>query len=99
MSGNGYAGRPRPAVIVQDDRFDATESVTVCVLTTDPTEAPLFRLAVAPDAQNGLRTTSRLMVDKITTVPKTRVGNRVGRLGDVDVARLNRAIAVFMGLA
>lgn len=99
VSGSGYAGKPRPAVIVQDDRFDATESITVCVFTTDPTEAPLFRLAVAPDAQNGLLATSRLMVDKITTVPKTRVGDRIGRLGDADVARLNRAIAVFMGLA
>ena len=99
MSGRGYAGKPRPAVIVQDDRFDATESITVCAFTTDPTEAPLFRLAVAPDAQNGLRTTSRLMVDKITTVPKARVRERIGRLADADVVRLNRAIAVFMGLA
>ena len=99
VSGRGYAGKPRPAVIVQDDRFDATESITVCAFTTDPTEAPLFRLAVAPDAQNGLRTTSRLMVDKITTVPKARVQERIGRLADADVVRLNRAIAVFMGLA
>lgn len=99
MSGGGYAGKPSPAVIVQDDRFDATESITVCAFTTDPTEAPLFRLAVAPDAQNGLRTTSRLMVDKITTVPKARVQERIGRLADADVVRLNRAIAVFMGLA
>lgn len=99
MSGRGYADKPRPAVIVQDDRFDATESITVCAFTTDPTEAPLFRLAVAPDAQNGLRTTSRLMVDKITTVPKARVQERIGRLADADVVRLNRAIAVFMGLA
>ena len=99
VSGRGFAGKPRPAVIVQDDRFDATESITVCAFTTDTTEAPLFRLAVVPDDQNGLRTTSRLMVDKITTVPKTRVRERIGRLGDADVARLNRAVAVFMGLA
>ena len=99
VSGRGYAGKPRPAVIIQDDRFDATESITVCAFTTAPTEAPLFRLAVAPDAQNGLRTTSRLMVDKITTVPKARVRERIGRLADADLVRLNRAIAVFMGLA
>lgn len=49
----GYAGK-RPAVIVQDDRFDATESVTVCIFTTDETEAPLFRLPIAPSAGNGL---------------------------------------------
>ena len=48
VSGAGYAGKPRPAVIVQDDRFDGTESVTVCVFTTDETEAPLFRVPIAP---------------------------------------------------
>ena len=99
VSGSGYAGKPRPAVIVQDDRFDATASVTVCAFTTDATEAPLFRLAIEPDGQNGLRLLSRLMVDKITTVPKARVRERIGRLADADVVRLNRAIAVFMGLA
>ncbi len=99
VSGSGYAGKPRPAVIVQDDRFDATASVTVCVFTTDATEAPLFRLAIEPDHINGLRVTSRLMVDKITTVPKQRVGERIGQLSPSELVRLNRAIAVFLGLA
>jgi len=99
VSGAGYAGRPRPAVIVQDDRFDATASVTVCVFTTDETEAPLFRLAVAPSDRNGLRSVSRLMVDKLTTVSKDRLGEPIGRLDDDDVVRLNRAIVVFLGLA
>lgn len=99
LSGSGYAGKPRPAVIVQDDRFDATASVTICAFTTDATEAPLFRLAIEPDGQNGLRLTSRLMVDKITTVPKNRLGERVGRLPAAEMVRLNRAIAVFLGLA
>ena len=80
VSGSGYAGKPRPAVIVQDDRFDATASVTVCVFTTDPTDAPLIRLAIEPDDRNGLRTTSRLMVDKITTVSRRRVSERIGIL-------------------
>lgn len=99
VSGAGYAGKPRPAVIVQDDRFDATASVTVCVFTTDETEAPLFRLPVTPSERNGLRSVSRLMVDKITTVSKERLGERVGHLDDEDVVRLNRAILVFLGLA
>ncbi len=98
LSARGYAGKPRPAVIVQDDRFDSTESVTVCAFTTDPTDAPLFRLATEPDNHNGLRATSRLMVDKITTVPKQRLGERIGRLPPGDLVRLNRAIAVFLGL-
>lgn len=97
--GKDYAGKPRPVVIVQDDTFDATDSITICAFTTDETEAPLFRLPVEPNARNGLRTTCRLMVDKITTVPKSKVGTRVGRLDDEDVLRLNRAIVVFLGLA
>lgn len=99
VSGAGYAGKPRPAVIVQDDRFDATASVTVCVFTTDVTEAPLFRLPVTPSETNGLRSISRLMVDKLTTVSKERLGQPIGRLDDEDVVRLNRAIIVFLGLA
>lgn len=97
--GNGYAGKPRPVVIVQDDNFDATGSITVCAFTTDPSEAPLFRLAIAPDAQNGLKECSLLMVDKMTTMPKAKLGAQVGRLADADVMRLNQAMLVFLGLA
>ena len=99
VSGAGYAGKPRPAVIVQDDRFDATASVTVCVFTTDKTPAPLFRIPVAPSERNGLRSVSRLMVDKLTTVSKESLGKRLGRLDDEHVIQLNRAILVFLGLA
>ncbi len=99
VSGAGYAGKPRPAVIVQDERFDATASVTVCVFTTDKTDAPLFRLSVTPSDRNGLRSVSNLMVDKLVTVSKERLGERIGRLDDEDVVRLNRAILVFLGLA
>jgi mRNA interferase MazF len=97
--GGDYTGKPRPAVIVQDDSFDATNSITVCAFTSDPTDAPLFRLAIAPSANNGLRAPGRLMVDKITTVPKTKLGACVGRLDDADILRLNRAMLVFLGLA
>ena len=100
VSGGGdYAGKPRPAVIVQEDGFDATQSVTICAFTTDATEAPLVRLAVAPSATNGLRAPCRLMVDKITTVARGKLGTRIGRLDDEDVVRLNRAMLVFLGLA
>lgn len=97
--GQDYAGKPRPVVIVQDDCFDATDSITVCAFTTDETDAPLFRLPVEPNERNGLNAISRLMVDKIVTVPKTKVGARVGRLDDKDILRLNRAALVFLGLA
>ena len=98
-AGTGYAGKPRPAVILQDDRFDATESITICAFTTDPTDAPLFRLLVEPTETNGLRAPCGLMVDKITTLPKAKIGARIGRLNDADVVRLNRAALVFLGMA
>jgi mRNA interferase MazF len=98
-AGSGYAGKPRPVVIVQDDRFDGTNSVTICTMTTDPTEAPLFRLAIEPDQVNGLPEPSSLMVDKITTVPRSKLGEWIGRLDDGDMVRLNRAVLVFLGLA
>ena len=97
--GKDYAGKPRPAVIVQDDSFDATDSITVCAFTTDPAVAPLFRLQVEPTDRNGLRAASRLMVDKITTVPKAKIGARIGRLDTEDILRLNQAVLVFLGLA
>ncbi len=96
--GKDYAGKPRPAVIVQDDSFDGTDFITFCVFTTDETPAPLFRLPIEPNARNGLRAPCRLMVDKITTVPKSKVGDRVGRLDDEDMVRLNQAMLVFLGL-
>ena len=97
--GKDYAGKPRPVVIVQDDSFDATDSITICAFATDETDAPLFRLPVSPNERNGLRTVCRLMVDKITTVPKTKVGSRVGTLDNEDILRLNQAVLVFLGLA
>ena len=97
--GRNYAGKPRPVVIVQDDSFDATDSITICAFTTDETEAPLFRLAVEPSNRNRLFATSRLMVDKITTVPKSKVDAQIGRLDDEDILRLDQAILVFLGLA
>lgn len=98
-AGSGYAGKRRPAVIVQDDSFDASSSVTICAFTTDPTEAPLFRLPVVPSERNGLLEPCRLMVDKITTVPRAKLGTRIGRLDDEDLLRLKRAALVFLGLA
>ena len=98
-AGSGHVGKPRPVVILQDDRFDATTSVTVCAMTTDPTDAPLIRLVIEPDDTNQLRERSRLMVDKITTVPRSKLGEGTRRLGDDDMVRLRRATLVFLGLA
>ncbi len=97
--GGDYTGKPRPVVILQDDRFDATDSITLCAFTTDPTDAPLFRVLVEATERNGLTATSRLMVDKITTVRKSRLGERIGELDAEDIVRLNQAVLVFLGFA
>jgi mRNA interferase MazF len=97
--GADYAGKPRPVVILQSNSFEGLGSVTVCPFTTDPTEAPLLRLVITPADGNGLREVSRIMIDKITTVPKSKLGARVGRMADEDMLRLNRGVVVFLGLA
>ena len=97
--GAGYASKPRPVLIVQDDAFVERDSVTVCLITTDATELPVFRIPVTPNPDNGLHAISRLMVDKITTVPRSCLGHRIGQLADDDLLRLNRSLLVFLGLA
>jgi mRNA interferase MazF len=95
--GPDYTGKPRPAVILQDDAFDSTRSVTVCLLTSHPISS--IRPAVAPSVQNGLRVASRLMVDKVTTLPRTKIQTRMGRLADEDVSRMNKSVFLFLGLS
>jgi mRNA interferase MazF len=94
-----YAREPRPAVIIQDDRFQTLDWVTVCTLTSAAVDAPYLRPLVQPSKTNGLLFPSRLMVDKITTIRTSRLGYRVGRLEAADIATLNEAVLVFLGLA
>lgn len=98
-AGGAYSGKPRPVVVVQDDRFDATASITVCPLTTNPVDAPLLRIPVEPSQDNGLDRPRSLMVDKITTMPRSGLGERLGRLRDNELVNLNRSMVVFLGLA
>lgn len=93
-----YTGKPRPVVIVQDDRFDATTSVTVCPLTTNPVDAPMLRVTVEPTASTGIEQSSQIMVDKVTTMPRVNVRDHLGRLPDGDLVRLDRALLIFLGL-
>ena len=97
--GADYAGKPRPVVVLQDDRFENTASITVCPLTTNPVDVPLLRPSVSPTDGNGLKSPCRLMADRITTMPRVRLGKRIGRLDDSDIAMLDRAVLVFLGLA
>lgn len=97
--GKDYSGKARPVVIVQEDSFDATDSITICAFTTDETDAPLFRIDIQASETNGLQRRCRLIVDKITTVRKSKLGSRLGSLEAEHMVKLNQAILVFLGLA
>lgn len=97
-AGGGHGGKPRRAVIIQSDDFAATASVTVCLLTSHGIDAPLLRLPVVPEAGNGLTAPSWIMVDKIVTAPRAKVGRWIGSLSAGDLLPLNRALAVFLGI-
>jgi mRNA interferase MazF len=97
VAGGVYAGKPRPALIVQDDRFDATESLTVCWFTSTEVDAPLLRMSVTADEENGLDQDSVLMVDKTTTVRRTNTDRVIGRLEATTLVEFERRLLVFLG--
>jgi mRNA interferase MazF len=86
-------------LIVQDDAFGETASVTVCLLTSHAIAAALVRPPIEPTPENGLRETSYAMADKLTTVKRDRLGRRIGALTPAAMGVVNRAILVFLGLA
>jgi mRNA interferase MazF len=96
---SGDRAKPRPALVVQSDLFADTTTVTVLPLTSTLVEAPLIRIDVAPDATNGLRTRSQIMVDKATTVRREKVGPPIGRVDGRTLAMVNRSLALFLGFA
>jgi mRNA interferase MazF len=96
----GDYGKLRPALVVQSDLFEDLPSVVVCPLTsTLRDDADLFRLDVAPTPQNGLREASQIAVDKVTVVPLTKLGPEIGVADEALMLRVNRALALFLGLA
>ncbi len=97
-SGTDYGGKPRPVVVIQHRHFEFLDSVTYCGFTSDPTDLPLFRIAIDTSPSNGLEFPSHIMVDKILTTPKAKLGYRIGQLDEPDIVRLNHALAMFLGL-
>jgi mRNA interferase MazF len=93
----GAYGKPRPAVVVQSDRYEAMDSVTFLPMTSEVLPKQVFRITVAPTAENGLRESSQVMTDKCSTLPLTKIGSVFGRLGDFDLDRVDRALAAFLG--
>ncbi|MHB8302616.1 MAG: type II toxin-antitoxin system PemK/MazF family toxin [Acidobacteriaceae bacterium] len=95
---SGDYGKPRPALIVQADVYDEHPSVTVLPLTTELHDAPLFRVPVQPGHGTGLRKASQIMVDKVTTVPRAKIGPRMGRVDPVTIQAVSRALIGFLAL-
>lgn len=99
VAGGVYANKLRPALVIQDDRFAATTSVTVVPLTSTPADAPLIRMPVRADARTGLAVDSYLMLDKLTTVRRGNVGEVIGVLGPARLVEVERLLMVLLGLA
>ncbi|MDP4024272.1 type II toxin-antitoxin system PemK/MazF family toxin [Methylobacterium sp. NEAU 140] len=96
---SGDFGKPRPALVIQADRFEATGTVTVLLMSGTAADTPLFRLTVQPTPDNGLRKPSQVMVDKVMSVKRDRVGPPFGRLDDASLLAVTRSLALFLGLA
>jgi len=96
----GDYGKPRPALIIQADVFnDIHSSITVVPLTSTIVDAPLFRITLDPSRQNGLNRVSQIMVDKVLTLPREKIGRRVGHLGNTLMTRVGRALSVWLGMS
>jgi mRNA interferase MazF len=97
---SGDYGKPRPALVVQSDLFNDTHaSVTLAPVTSTIVDAPLFRVTLEPSSATGLRSVSQIMIDKVTTVKRDKVDRTIGRINDETLLRVNRAIALWFGLA
>ena len=95
----GDHGKPRPALVIQSDRFPDTATTTVLLVTSTLNDAPLIRMTVEPSPENGLRTTSQIMIDKAMTVRTDKLGASFGHVGDTAMLEVNRALALFLGIA
>lgn len=96
---SGDFGKPRPAVIVQADQFEAVGTIAVLLISNTLVDAPLLRLTVPPSAENGLLRPSQVMIDKIMSVKRDKIGTTVGRLDDEVLVAISRSLAVFLGIA
>ena len=94
----GDYGKPRPALIIQSDLFHAHPSVTILPVTGELRETPLFRIRLEPTPSNGLQKVSQAMVDMAQSVPRERIGNVFGHVGEEDMLAISRSLAVFLGV-
>lgn len=95
----GNFGKPRPALILQSDRFDEHATMTILPVTSTIVDAPLLRITIEPNETNGLNKTSQVMVDKTMTVVKEKVGKPFGKIEKNTMLEIERCMAVFLGFA
>ena len=95
---SGAYGKPRPALVIQSDLFNIHPSITILPLTSDLRNTPLFRFKIEPSEKNGLHVTSEIMIDKITTVPREKVGDVFGHLEAESLREVERLLAVWLGI-
>jgi mRNA interferase MazF len=96
----GDFGKPRLALVIQSSIFNEMHATTtVLLLSSELIDAPLFRLDVSPNTQNGLTKPCQIQVDKIMSIRSERIGKKIGELDDANLLRVNRALAVWLGLA
>jgi len=94
-----YTGKPRPALVVQSDLFNPThQSVTICPITSDCVDAPLFRIPLPPGERTGLRIVSQIMVDKIVSVPLSAIASEIGRCDPAELEAVEDALRHWLGL-
>jgi mRNA interferase MazF len=98
IASSGDYGKPRPALVIQADLWAFHPSVTVLPLTSELIEARSVRITVEPELGTGLRIRSQIMVDKTTTIPRQKVGQRIGNVDGPTLAQVSRALAAFLGL-
>lgn len=94
-----YTGKPRPALVVQSDLFNPTHgSITICPITSDCVDAPLFRIALPPGERTGLRRPSQIMIDKVASVPRSAVADQVGRCDETEMEAAGEALRRWLAL-
>lgn len=96
---NGDFGKPRPALVIQSNNFDAHATVTVILVSSALINAPLFRITIDPSQENGLQKTSQIMIDKIMTVKRDKIGSVFGTASERVMIEVGRCLAVFLGIA
>lgn len=94
-----YTGKPRPALVVQSDQFNPThQSITICPITSDCVDAPLFRIPLPPGERTGLRTVSQIMIDKIVSVPRSAITTEIGTCDDSELEAAEEALRCWLGM-